>query len=476
MIATSRAHHAARHLSAASAVRAAPAPLSPLAIVARGLHTPSPPQSPSPSPSPSPSYHPTALLYSSPKPQLVLAAARIFALQALSCVGVSGLMLWRVYEKAGTVSEALQQVYTPLAAASGATTPAHLLAGFAVFALLSNSAASAVADRIVTRIEVQRVREEDDGGTEATTSGGNDAAAGGKPPSPSPSRPTASRATASPHLNPVAEASLTALAPLQNPDDVLYITRPNVFAGERTTAHRRSDVSCAPPNTPMTAFRLRPRRARDGALAGGRPKTLFLFPVEPAWSSADLPYLRTLVYGDYFRPTETAPPPDTTLLAIEGFGPYRPAQFADPNSPVFPAPYTLLGDGGGGGDGGASSRPKALAGTPFTVARGTVWANFRLPPKLTLADRRAIERDAKVHGVTALPPHRLPQIGAPTTMLLDGSQRAVGSSSAGAPGEGAQEEPRALEEGDGKEKEKGKEEESVEKEPAKKATASGGGS
>lgn len=64
-------------------------------------------------------------------------------------------------------------------------------------------------------------------------------------------------------------------------------------------------------------------------MPGGR---WYLLPV-PGWSSDDKDYLKVFLYWRYFR-EEPEMPPDETLIAIEGFGPYRPMQFADPNHPV----------------------------------------------------------------------------------------------------------------------------------------------
>jgi hypothetical protein len=65
------------------------------------------------------------------------------------------------------------------------------------------------------------------------------------------------------------------------------------------------------------------------SMPGGR---WYLLPV-PGWSSEDKDYLKVFLYWRYFR-EEQPEPPDETLIAIEGFGPYRPMQFADPDHPV----------------------------------------------------------------------------------------------------------------------------------------------
>ncbi len=61
----------------------------------------------------------------------------------------------------------------------------------------------------------------------------------------------------------------------------------------------------------------------------GGPPVYYLFPVNGWWSD-DIDYLKTFLFEKFFRP-EPTPPPDADLIAIEGFGAFRPAQLADPN-------------------------------------------------------------------------------------------------------------------------------------------------
>lgn len=62
---------------------------------------------------------------------------------------------------------------------------------------------------------------------------------------------------------------------------------------------------------------------------GGR---WYLMPM-PGWLSDDKDYLKVFLYWRYFR--DTPPPPsDDSLIQIEGFGSYRPMQFADAAHPV----------------------------------------------------------------------------------------------------------------------------------------------
>jgi len=60
----------------------------------------------------------------------------------------------------------------------------------------------------------------------------------------------------------------------------------------------------------------------------GGPPVYYLFPVNGWWSD-DIDFLKTFLFEKFFRP-EPIPPPDADLIAIEGFGAFRPAQLADP--------------------------------------------------------------------------------------------------------------------------------------------------
>jgi hypothetical protein len=120
---------------------------------------------------------------------------------------------------------------------------------------------------------------------------------------------------------------------------------------------------------------------------GGATRTYLLLPVD-GWRSADYAYLKAFVYERYFR-DEAPPPRDQDVIAIDGFGPYRPAQFADPAHPAsarvgWPAP------------------PEAVAGTGLFLRDGWVYARFGEAPRPTLDDRRqrelaaALRRDARL--------------------------------------------------------------------------------
>ena len=58
------------------------------------------------------------------------------------------------------------------------------------------------------------------------------------------------------------------------------------------------------------------------------PPVYYLFPVNGWWSD-DIGFLKTFLFEKFFR-REPTPPPDADLIAIEGFGGFRPAQLADP--------------------------------------------------------------------------------------------------------------------------------------------------
>jgi hypothetical protein len=105
----------------------------------------------------------------------------------------------------------------------------------------------------------------------------------------------------------------------------ILITRPTAWGGVgRAERVPRSHIVCAAPSTAMQSFRV--------FRGSGRWEENYLLPA-PGWRTEHGAYLKTLLRGDYFRPDDAPPTPDIDLIAIEGFGPYRPAQFADPLHP-----------------------------------------------------------------------------------------------------------------------------------------------
>ncbi|KAA0151847.1 hypothetical protein FNF29_04253 [Cafeteria roenbergensis] len=116
---------------------------------------------------------------------------------------------------------------------------------------------------------------------------------------------------------------------------------------------------------------------------GGR---WYLLPM-PGWLSEDKDYLKVFLYWRYFR--DTPPPPsDESLIQIEGFGSYRPMQFADAAHPVAQRI-------------GWPATSEDLAQSPFHEVHGDVYADFQLGTKLTLAEQREAAAKARLHGRAA---------------------------------------------------------------------------
>ena len=125
-------------------------------------------------------------------------------------------------------------------------------------------------------------------------------------------------------------------------EDILRITRMSLFPSHNSLGtsllFNRKDVRGAESHRVTTMFRVK----KQGWI--GSEMDQYLFPVEGeggrvdakgAWKSDDLKYLQELIYSDYFRKNEQSPTYDRLLIDIDGFGPYRPAQLADPNHPAF---------------------------------------------------------------------------------------------------------------------------------------------
>jgi hypothetical protein len=204
-----------------------------------------------------------------------------------------------------------------------------------------------------------------------------------------------------------------ALQPSASAGHQIVLYRPSLWRGAaamRAQTVPRSDIACAPPNKTDLVFEL--------SLPSGRQVHQHLLPL-PGWRSGNRPYLCALLYADYWR-SEAPPPADTGLLrGIEGFGPYRPAQFADLWHPTALAP--LMREAAGSADGHV--RPRAVEGTPFYVEHDTVWAHFTVPPRPSLAARREAERLAAVEGRAnaAAALQGVPRLPAPVSLMLDGS-------------------------------------------------------
>lgn len=314
---------------------------------------------------------PWITIYSSPKPKLVLAASKLLTLKSAACLGYGAHVLSRAVDPS---SPAFTAAKAPTVGAVHdlISLTSQLGGGFLLMGLLAGYFAAILPRRTVLRVELQRAgdKEEDEG------------------------KPLV------PKLTPEEVNALSG----QNPRDLLRITHPGLLWGTRTVTLPRATFTCTSGTKIIQSFRMKNK-------GGTRYVSLFLFPVEPHWTSDDLAYLRTLCYGEFFRPNERSPPPDAPLIAIEGFGSYRPAQFADPHHAAFQ--WFEPGE------------KRALPSTPFRIEQGTVWADFRLPASRSVLEaRRARERAVQVAGKGAQEAMtgQLPTLPASTDLLLDGSR------------------------------------------------------
>ena len=69
-------------------------------------------------------------------------------------------------------------------------------------------------------------------------------------------------------------------------------------------------------------------------VAGDHNRTFYLLPLN--WRTDDQQALKRLLYEPYFKPVPPRPTPEA-LIAVEGFGSFRPAEVADPHHPVAQA-------------------------------------------------------------------------------------------------------------------------------------------
>lgn len=315
----------------------------------------------------------SVVLFESARPQLVMWLGRIMGVKSAVCASAACFSGW-------VQASAMAQKGTAAVAASSGD--ARLTAGFLALALASGYVSRAVASRTVTKLVLERRPDAPPRSSEGADGGGR----GDKGPGFAPSR-----------------APLKLALEAQDPHDTVVIHRPRLWSSQDVVLRvRRGAIACARGSTTFQGFQLSPDASHGGAV----PQ--YLFPVHGACRSDDLPYLKTMLFGDFFR-DEAPPPPDSELIAIEGFGPYRPAQFADAHHPRFPVHLPL------------TPQVRELPGLPFFTQHGTVWANFSSPPRATLAERRAMERDAKLYGKPATPLARLPATAAPVSLMLDGS-------------------------------------------------------
>jgi hypothetical protein len=341
----------------------------------------------------------TLEVYRSPAPTLWMAVARLFAVKkyiALSAAAVVGVQ--RVAQAGASWADVQASLLGYESAAGDAALAAlQLPTYFLALGLFGHVASRLLVNRTVIGIDAvmpashaRRVRTVKQRGEEVAGA-----------PEPYEAE-LAARSEMAEALQPAAAAGHQI---------VLY--RPSLWRGAaamRPQTVARSDIACAPPNKTDLVFEL--------SLPSGRRVHQHLWPL-PGWRSANRPYLCALLYHDYWR-SEAPPPADTGLLrGIEGFGPYRPAQFADLWHPTALAP--LIREAAGSADGHV--RARAVEGTPFFVEHDTVWARFDVPPRPSLAARREAERLSAVEGraKAAAALQGVPRLPAPVTLMLDGS-------------------------------------------------------
>jgi hypothetical protein len=171
---------------------------------------------------------------------------------------------------------------------------------------------------------------------------------------------------------------------------------PRLFSSENNRfSFNRSDVLGAPPRSTFQSFRV----SVDG---GASTRTFALFPVEPLWRSDDIDALRTLIYAQYFRKEEEGASSALRVAisapelskGIEGFGPFRPAIFADPHAEAARTARLLppLPEGLSSAVAPVVLKDDSRLPAPLFSAHGTVWANFDVPPKSTVTDLRRADR------------------------------------------------------------------------------------
>jgi hypothetical protein len=312
---------------------------------------------------------PVVVLYESPRPRLVLAAARLLAAKSAVALGGAAWALNAAGAGAGALPAAAAAATAPLATpapailaalAAAHVSPAGALAGgFFLLAALAGGAARALARGTLLRLEAR---------ADAAVAGG---------------------------------ATLTARTP-----SLLGFRDAEV-------SFPRGAVLGAAPRATVQSFRV--AAAAAGAPGGARAaRTFMLFPVEPGWRSEDIGELRALVYGAFFRAAEepggaarrVAISDAELARGIAGFGPFRPAAFADPLAPAARA-LAARGDSGGGGGGGGALPPHVFA------AHGAVWADFLIPAAPTEAEMRRAEAARAGGGArAALPLPALPPLPA----------------------------------------------------------------
>lgn len=314
-------------------------------------------------------------LYTSPSPKLVLAGLRLLAVKSfLAATGGAVALRHALTGSAPPLTEALSSV--------GALPRDYALAaGLFAFSLAAGGYSVSAASRVVTALSASPA----------------DAAA---------LRPA-------PALAGGAGAAALAAA---RAAAVVRVTTCSLGGGARTFSARAGDIEGASARASTQGFVLCPRGA-----SWLRERRYFVFPVEPHWRSEDLPALRSLLFATHFREGEAravelgrAPRVSAPALAagIAGFGPFRPAAFADPHGAGRAA--LLPPSPGDTADGSAPANLPAGA----RWKHGEVWADFVVPPPPSLAARRERELREKAgvalaHGENADALPSVPKIEAP---------------------------------------------------------------
>lgn len=412
------------------------------------------------------------VIYDSPRPQIVLTGARLFFLQSIVAGIFSATSIYKnILQKFGpkgttngstgtaslslpvptTTPEPSSLLNTPTPSSFGIPSPSssfltylqlvdpvhlHSALGiiFAIYALFSHTIAYAILDRTVIRMEVEHFMDPTVLTTSTTTKSTENHQ------SQTNNNSSSSTPTTVSHANMVG----------QSEHDQIYITRPTLFGGITRTVHSRRDIRGAPATAVITTFRLRKpfffQRNKSAVPGIGREINQYIFPVQPGWKSDNIQYLRTLIYGEYFRTDEVPPVPDKKLIAIEGYGAYRPAQFADPhhyraqqqletiltkqpleltgttNTVIPSATTTTTNNNESGSMTKSSTSPLPVSNnSSLNIQDGTVWTQFQVPPRITLQQKRKIERDEKILNKES-DEVKHAKIGVPTNIGIDGKQ------------------------------------------------------
>jgi hypothetical protein len=286
-------------------------------------------------------------LYTSPPPRLILSALRVLAIKGF-LTGAGGIVALQHALAGGAPTLAAVAALAP-----GSGRDLALAAGLLTFSAAASTYAASAASRVVLALSAE----------------GADAAA--LKPAPA-----------------LASGSAAAAAAAARAAAVVRVTTAGLLGGGAVFEVRAGDIEGASARATTQGFYVSPRGAPRY-----RSRRYFLFPVEPHWRSEDLPALRSLLFAAHFRSSEakaveegSAPRVSARALAagIAGFGPFRPAAFADPagaaRAALAPPPA-----------GAPSDAPPANLPPGTRWEGGEVWADFVVPPPASLAARRERE-------------------------------------------------------------------------------------